>query len=186
MVTTRLTTAEDLFAMPDDGWRYELIEGVLIRLSPAGLRHGRVGRRFSTRLGAFVDERGLGEVVGPDTGFYFVRDPDTVLVPDVAFIRADRMPLVEDEIGFAPIVPDLVVEVVSPSDRPDEVAGRVKDYLGYGVPLVPVLDPTPRTANVHAPDAEPRVLRHGDVLDLGKVVPGFAVPVGDLFLRLKR
>ena len=175
-------TADELARLPDDGWRYELIEGGLIRMTPAGGVHGEVGTEVHYHLRAFAGRHRLGRVYAAETGFLIARNPDTVLAPDVAFVRAERLPPRRDRRGFMPIAPDLVVEVVSPSDQEQDVAKKVARYLAAGVPLVWVARPEPRTVTVHTPDEPPRVLRSGDVLDGGDVLPGLALPVGELFV----
>ena len=181
MATTNLMTAEDLLALPDDGWRYELIRGVLHRMSPGGLEHSDIGSEVLTRLRVYVHERDLGLVVGPDAGFFFERDPDTVRIPDVAFIRAERLPPPDQRSGLSPVVPDLAVEVVSPNDRPGEVADKIAFYLAHGVPLVWAIYPRTRTVVAHRPGQEPRTFGVGDVLEADDIIPGFRLPVADIF-----
>jgi Uma2 family endonuclease len=181
MATTRLMTADDLLTLPDDGSRYELIEGALHHMSPGGFAASRIAMRIGGRLDAFADERKLGRVSGADGGYVFHRDPDTVLAPDVAFVRADRLPPEHQQLGFLEVAPDLVVEVVSPGDRPGEIAAKVAFYLGAGVPLVWAIYPRLRQVHVHTAGAAPRVLREGDLLDGGEVLPGFQLPVTEIF-----
>src|SRR5687768_4747230 len=105
-------TADELLHMPDDGVRRELVHGELREMPPAGGEHGRVIVRLTWRLGQHVETRGLGAVLGADTGFWLERDPDTVRAPDIAFVAREssaRTP------GFIEGPPDLAVEVVSPS-----------------------------------------------------------------------
>ena len=179
--TTHLVTADELWAMPDDGHRYDLIRGRLYRMSPAGGEHGGIGMEFGRLIANDVVARGLGKVFGAETGFYVARDPDTVLAPDIAFIRADRLPPPADLIRFVPIAPDLAVEIMSPWDRETEVTDKVQAYLDAGVPLVLVIRPRPRTVTLHAPGQPPRVLGEGDVLDFGDVLPGLRLAVADIF-----
>jgi Uma2 family endonuclease len=181
MATTKLMTADELMALPDDGWQYELIEGVLHRMSPAGTEASAIAIRIGGRLDAFAFERRLGKVTGADGGYFFDRDPDTVRALDVAFVRTDRLPPADQQRGYSPVVPDLAVEVVSPGDSAREVAEKVAFYLAHGVPLVWVVRPRPRTVTVHPAGGEPRVLGEGDVLDGGDVLPGFRLRVADLF-----
>ena len=110
MVTTptKLVTAEELAAIPDDGYRYELHRGELVRMSPTGFKHLRVAANFNYVLYGFVKEHGLG-VVGGEGGFILERDPDTVRAPDVVFVRADRLPPDEEQTGYLELSPDLVV-----------------------------------------------------------------------------
>jgi len=179
--TTRLVTADDLFAMPDDDHRYDLVRGRLYRMSPAGGEHGEIELELGAEVRNHVKARGLGKTYGAETGFILTRDPDTVLAPDVAFVRADRLPPREERIGFMPVVPDLVVEVVSPSNSEPDMADKVKDYLDAGVSLVVVVRPRPRTITLHAPGLPARVLGEGDVLDFGDVLPGLRLAVTDIF-----
>ena len=178
--TTTLTTAEELLAMPDDGRRYELIEGVLHEVSPAGLEASKIALRFGGLLDAFVTQHGLGWVVGANAGFYFGHDPDTVRMPDVAFVRTERLPPVSERPRLSSVLPDLAVEVVSPTDRPGAVADKVAFYQRNGVPLVWVIYPASRRVVAHRPGQEPRTFGEGDVLDGGDIVPGCRMPVADI------
>ena len=181
MATTTRMTADELMRLPDDGWRDELIDGELHRTAPAGFEHGIIGLRFGRFLGAFVDEHDLGVVTAAETGFYVSHDPLTILAPDAAFYRADRLPPPDQRQGFANVIPDLVVEVVSPSDAPGEVEDKVARYLAAGVPLVWVAYPRRRAVRAHRPGREPLNYPDGTILDGGAVLPGFRLPVSDLF-----
>src|SRR5215210_9215561 len=111
--TTQLTTAEELLAMPDDGFRYELVGGELRRMAPAGHHHGRLTVNVTIPLGQHVREHGLGSVYAAETGFLLARDPDMVRAPDVAFVRRERLTAPRDTTSYFPGAPDLAVEVVS-------------------------------------------------------------------------
>lgn len=178
---TKLMTAEELELLPDDGYQYELIEGVLIRMSPGSFEPSKIAVRVSARIFNFVDARGLGEVTGADGGYVLARGPDTVLAPDVAFVRAERVPTEDEQQHFASVVPDLVVEVVSPSDRMREVNDKVSRYLAAGVPMVWVFHPRRRTVTVRRAHAEPMVLDAEAVLDGEDVLPGFRLPLSEIF-----
>ncbi len=170
--------AEDLYDLPDDGRRYELVRGELRSMPPAGFRHGLVCTNVIASLGTFVTEHGLGAVVSNDTGFILERDPDTLRGPDIAFVALDRLP--EDQSGFPELAPDLVVEVVSPNDRIQDVIEKARQYLDAGVRLVWVVDPRSRTATVHRPDGG-TVLIGDAALDGEDVLPGFRLPLPELF-----
>ncbi len=181
MVTTKLMTAEELERFePGDDYRYELIRGELKRMSPAGLKHGKYVRRITMPLGRYVEDHELGELFVGDTGFVLARDPDIVLGPDIAFVRADRLPPEEDEDRFGRMAPDLVVEVGSPSDRPGEIAEKVAICREAGVPLVWFFDPQGRRVRVHAAGHPPVDLSADDELDGGDVVPGFRLRLADV------
>lgn len=180
MVSTRLMTAEDLERLPDDDNRYELVRGELIPMTPVNLRHHRVTGNVYGPLQVYVAQRGLG-VVGGEGGFVLSREPDTVLAPDIAFVRADRWPQgdAEDHLGY--FSPDLAVEVRSPSESMRSLLAKAQTYVDAGVRLVWLVDPNSRTVIVLPPDTEPQTLAEGDVLDGGAVVPGYRVPVADVF-----
>ncbi|HEY3108799.1 MAG TPA: Uma2 family endonuclease [Chloroflexota bacterium] len=182
--TTRLLTADDLLALPDDGWRYELRAGRLLREPPAGGEHGALGVEALYLLKHHIRQHRLGKLYSADTGFVLARDPDTVRAPDIAFVRADRALSGPDARGFLPQAPDLAVEIVSPSERPSSTRARVEDYLRAGTRLVWVIYPTTRSVTVHRLDGSVSELREGGTLSGEEVVPGFACAVADLFAEL--
>jgi Uma2 family endonuclease len=177
---TKLLTADDVLAMPDDDYRYELVRGVLHRMPPPGVRHGFVVTRTSRSLDIYAEETGSG-VVFSNGGVILERDPDTVRGPDVAFIRADRLPEGADIPGYLPFGPDLAVEVASPSDKRGEVERKIAENFAAGTRLVWRVDPAKRTVTARTPDGAVRVYAGGDDLDGGEVLPGFRVPVSKLF-----
>lgn len=172
-------TADDLLALPDDGRRHELVEGVLRTTTPAGARHGRTAARLLLRVGAHAETHDLGVVLAAETGLVLSREPDTVRAPDLAFVRAEHAAALETP-GFAALAPDLVAEVVSPGDRASEVTSKALAWTDAGVLVVWVVDPQSRVVTVHD-GAGTRVLRGDDVLDGGDVLPGLAVPLPELW-----
>jgi Uma2 family endonuclease len=178
--TTKLYTAEDLAALGDDS-HLELIRGELREKVATKLRHGKVGGLFHSYFGVYAISSGLGYVIHGETGFHLEDDPDSVLMPDVSFIRRDRMPPDAELDSFARVVPDALVEVLSPSNRRPEVDTKVEIYRGAGVPLILVADPETKTIEAHSPAGLIRVYRIGDDLDGGDVLPGFRVPVAAFF-----
>jgi Uma2 family endonuclease len=181
MATTRTITADELLTMPDDGRRYELYRGELREVSPSGFEASYIGALFVAEIGAFARRHGLGAVTMADGGYLFEVGPDTVRAPDVAFIRADRLPPPDQRAGYPNAVPDLVIEVVSPNDTRHEVADKVAFYLERGVPLVWTVWPRPREVVAHRPGEGPQTFREGDVLTAEDVLPGFRLPVEDVF-----
>ena len=118
---SRLITADELLALPDDGYRYELVRGRLVRVDPSGSRSSITTGRVSRRLGTFVETNTLGVTGDADWGFKLASDPDIVRAPDVGFVRAERIPPEGIPRGFWPGPPDLAVEVISPSDHLTDV-----------------------------------------------------------------
>jgi Uma2 family endonuclease len=180
--TVSLMTAEELAEMPDDGHRYELVRGELVRLPMSSIESSVIAMRIGIALGAFVYPAGLGWIAGADGAFILERQPDTTRIPDVSFIRADRFPPPGERRHFAELAPDLAVEVLSPSDRTSETNDKVLTYLDAGVQLIWIVDPPRRIVTVYTPDSVARVLRETDELDGGDVLPGFRLRIADIFL----
>jgi Uma2 family endonuclease len=151
-------------------------------MSPSGFRHAAIAAEITALLRTFVKEWGLGIVTTAEGGFHIARDPDTVRAPDVGFVRADRA-CGELTPGFFQGPPDLAVEVVSPSNRPSEVLAKVQDWLAAGCRTVWLVDPAKRTVSVYDEQSEVATLSVSDELTGGEVVPGFCIPVADIFGR---
>jgi Uma2 family endonuclease len=115
-----------------------------------------------------------------DAGFKLATNPDTVRGPDLAFIRRDRVPT-PSPVGYAEFAPDLVVEVLSPGDRPGEVLAKVADWLSAGTSLVWVVDPERRQARVYRRDGSQALVSAGQMLDGEDVMPGFSCPLEAVF-----
>jgi len=177
--TEHITTAEQLLHAPGLG-RCELVHGELIMMSPSGSEHGYIVANITTPLTVFVKQTGVGKVFGAETGFQIGRDPDTVRAPDVAFVGAERVGAKLGK-GFFQGPPDLAVEVLSPHDRAHEVLAKVKDWLDAGCRCVWVVDPGPRTVSVYQRGGQPVVLGVGDQLSGADLLPGFILPVAEIF-----
>ena len=176
----KLLTAEDMYDIPDDGrHQYELVRGVLVVSEPPKMVHGMLSVRIGARLLAFADSHKLGFVT-VESGYVTERGPDTVRGPDIAFVRADRVPTTDDQDRFVEGAPDLAVEIRSPSDRAGKLADKVAEYLRTGAGMVWVVEPRKRVVLVHTPDGITRMLRDGDMVDGGRVLPGFSAPVSEL------
>jgi Uma2 family endonuclease len=181
MATKRkLLTAEDVLNMPEDDFRYELLDGVLVKMSPPANPHGRAQTMIGHLLLITVLPQNLGEVFG-EIGFILRRNPDRVRAPDVCFIARDRIPSGGLGRGFVDFAPDLAVEILSPSDRRGEVEEKVQEWLQFGARIVWLVRTEQRTVTVYEPGKEPRVLTEADTLTAEPVLPGFSVPVRALF-----
>ncbi len=175
-----LLTAEDLLAMDEDE-RYELVRGELVAMPPSpGVRHANVTSNLVTFLTLHGQFRGLGKVFD-NGGFRIERDPDTVRAPDVAFVVKDRLPQGDLPEGYLDLTPDIVVEVVSPSDSARRIQARVADWLRAGARLVWVAYPDTKTIMVYRSLTDVKVLTMEDVLDAAPVLPDFSVAVKDCF-----
>ncbi len=178
---TKLMTADELFEMPDAGFRYELVRGELKRMAPAGSEHGADTMKLAAPLAVFVDEYNLGVVFAAETGFILEENPDLVRAPDVSFVRRERVPESGIPKGYWKGAPDLAVEVVSPHDKLYEVDEKVDDYLAAGTLMVCIVYPKRRTVTVHRPTCEPQILNINDTLDLSDVIADFTLPVSKIF-----
>lgn len=180
--TIQLMTAEELLKLPRGSSRYELVNGELKQMSPAGHTHGRIAARLRVALGQHVEEHNLGEVYAAETGYQLRSNPDTIRAPDVSFIRLARVAEVGETKGYWPGAPDLAVEVVSPGDTVAEVEEKVAEWLAAGTPLVWVVSPKLHTVTVYRSLTHITALTQNDTLDGGEVVPGFRCPVAKLFV----
>lgn len=181
MVTTltKRWTYDDLDDLPEG--RVEVLNGVLRELPVSGSQHSSLAFIIGSAILQFVRPRGLGTVTGADGAIIFSRDPLVVLIPDVAFISKATLP--EATPRIPEVVPDLVVEVVSPNDRMHEVDAKIAMYQEYGVPLVWVVLPNRSVVRVYnlAERGVSRDVGIGDALDGGEALPGFRLPVAEIF-----
>lgn len=177
-----ILTADDLARQPDEGSRYELVRGVLQKMSPAGFEHGICAAEIGSKLNVHVKRHKLGYVCGAETGFKIAQNPDTVRAPDAAFVcqaSIEQQGIIQ---GYWEGAPDLAVEVISPGDTYAEVAEKVEEWLTAGCAMVWVINPRWETVEVHRADEEFTVLRGTDMLDGGNVVEGFRCQVQDIFV----
>lgn len=174
-------TAEDLLALPDDGFhRYELVNGVLREMPPDGGLHGTVLMRTGAVFLTYVDARNLGRVTIGDVGYILRRNPDFVRAPDLAFTSRERLQGPPAS-GYETVVPDLIVEVISPGDRPGAVQANIEEWLAAGARLVLAVYPRTRSVVAHTSPTERREYTERDTLDAKPVFADFACPVAQLF-----
>ena len=176
-----LITADDLLRLYSEGVRGELIRGALSETMPSGREHGQIAVRLAAKLYNFVEPQNLGILTASDSGVWLEHDPDTVREPDVAFFSAEKSPTDERVTGYAEVAPDLVVEIVSPTDRLAAVNDKALMWLRYGVRIVWVVHPDERLVDVHR-DGHPVVtLDESGALDGADVLPGFSCAVREVF-----
>ena len=178
--TTKLYTADDLWEMTtDEPW--ELWEGELRKVPGAGGDASWFAGVIFSLLLPFVRSSKLGMLTGADGTYIVARDPYTALVPDVAFVRWDRLPDGTRPKKYVPVAPDLVVEVRSPTDRPGAIAEKRALYRRAGVPLIWWVDPERRTVAVYRHGELVAELGDGEVLDGEDILPGFRLAVAEIF-----
>lgn len=182
---TELLSAADLWEishLPDNaGRRFELINGELLEMSPAGGEHGGIAAAILAYVWNFVIPRRLGYVTTAETGYSLTGDGLNVVAPDVGFVSMTRLEKLPP--GYIPLVPDLAVEVISPNDRAGDVQKKVLKYLEVETPLLWLVYPESRTVVVHA-NRQVTTLGVDDTLDGGTILPEFTLAVHDIFAPL--
>jgi Uma2 family endonuclease len=176
MSTTRTWTEAELMALPRDGQKRELVDGE-IHVSPAGVPHGLVIVRLTSRLHVHVESHGLGYVLDSSTGCWM--PSGNLRVPDITFVARHRLSSPPPE-GFLRVVPDLVVEVLSPGDSPRAILDKVGEYVASGVQLTWVIDPAQRSAVAYRSLTNVRGIAESGELDGEDVVPGFRCRLADV------
>ena len=177
---THLLTAEELLRLPRGRYRYELVKGELLTMSPAGEEHGAVIMNLAVPLGQLVKANKLGRVYGAETGFQLESDPDTVLAPDIAFVKTARLGTLSKSYRVG--APDLAVEVVSPGESKNKIEKKTERWLQGGALAFWVVNPQMRTVSVCRRNTEIKVLSERDVLSGDDIVPGFGFPVYEIFV----
>lgn len=180
-IKRKLLTAVDLLHLHSKGVKGELIRGVLAKTVPSGVEHGVIAVNISGEIRSFIRPQRLGRVIVSDSGVRLGTDPDIVREPDVAFISAERLPLEQRIRGYSDVPPDLVVEIASHHDTAAAVYDKARMWLTHGVTLVWVVEPDARTVDVHQAGGPVVTLSDGDTLDGGAVLPGFTLPVQQIF-----
>lgn len=170
----------EAFAAHDfpDG-KVELVRGEPRVNPPAEAPHGVVQSNLNRLLILHSADRKLGRVF-LDVGYELMALPRTVRSPDLSVVRTGRLPTPIRR-GFIKVVPDLVVEVLSPSDRAGKLREKLADYRSAGVPLIWVIDPKKRNVRVISAGAAERTIDSDGMLDGGSVIPGFTCRVAELF-----
>jgi Uma2 family endonuclease len=172
------TTAEELLVAASP--QSELMEGSLVMKTPAGFDQGRFAAKIAAVLENHVSPHKLGVVTTAGAGFQLAHDPDTVRVPDVAFVRTEDLPPGGVR-GFFHGPPDLAVEILASHDRADEVAAKVKEWLQAGCLAIWVVDPQHQTITVHQGLKDMTILGPGDTLVAAELLPEFSMAVADIF-----
>ena len=176
---SRLITGRDLLEMGDIG-PCELIEGRIVPMSPTKLRHGRYEYRLAKFIGLFVEQHNLGEVMVGEVGIYVRRDPDTIRAADLLYISHERLAKASAD-DFLNVAPELVVEIMSPSDRWLDVRRKLRDYFSAGVDAVLVVEPDEQIISVFRSATEVSEFSADALLVIEDILPGFTLPVAEIF-----
>ncbi len=172
-------TGEDLARLGDIG-PSELIKGEIVYMSPTGFWHGRIENRIGSLIERFVRSNDLGEVFSGEVGIYTQRNPDTIRAADVGFVSRGRLAQVKSK-SYLDVAPELVVEILSPDDRWSDLTDKLDEYFAIGVNLIWVVDPRRKQVYVYRSVTDVQRLSVEETLTGGEALPGFSVPVAELF-----
>lgn len=170
---------EELEALPKDGHKYELLDGGLI-MSPVHANHGTICMRLALLLGNFVQRHKLGELYDSSTGFRL--GENLLLSPDISFVSKTRLKKVlvaPDKFLYG--APDLVVEVLSPSDRMVQINRKLEHYFEHGTQLAWLVNWRKAQVHIYTADSIEALTGPNDVLTGGKVLPGFKCKLSRIF-----
>jgi Uma2 family endonuclease len=173
-------TEQELQALPDNGFDYEVVHGELIMSPKNNFQHGRICSTLIIRLGSFAESKGLGVVCDSNTGFWMSNR--NCRAPDVSFISKARLKAAKQSPReFFKGAPDLAIEVLSPNNTRREIDERLRDYFESGTHLAWIIDPETESAEICSSLTNRRLLGPGGELDGESVVPGFRCKLSDLF-----
>lgn len=179
--TERVYTLSEYERLPEeDGHRIELVEGRLVREPRPNAEHSWLTTKLSALILAYAEKNRLGLTLA-EPGFLLSDDPPTVRGPDIAFIARENLPRGGFPRGFWTVPPDLAVEVASPSNTRAEIREKVLEYLAAGSRLVWVVDPRTRSVTVYRSRTDVRVLTGSNTVVGHDVLPGFRLPVEEIF-----
>ncbi|HEY3330703.1 MAG TPA: Uma2 family endonuclease [Capsulimonadaceae bacterium] len=177
---SKIYTQDDLIRLDGQGYRFELIKGELIPMSQTSRFHGLYTNDLAAYVTIYVLEHDMGECYAAESGFLLARDPDTVLAPDFAFVRKERIAELNPD-GFVTGPPDLVLETKSPRDSLRGLKKKMARWLEYGAKVGLLIIPEEQTLTVYLSGAEPILLMREDTLAVDDVLPGFSLQLTRLF-----
>jgi Uma2 family endonuclease len=181
-VTTKPITAADVEAWEIHNPPQEIVDGEWTGKPKAvGQEHALISMNLSVALYAFVKKHQLGRVYGDNLNYVLEGEPGNIVrmrIPDLSFVAAERTSTPYEK-GYYYFEPDLAVEIISPNETKKETAEKIADYLHFGTRQVWVIDPEPKQVTVHFPDGSTQV--YNDILPGGDVLPGFELPISQLF-----
>jgi Uma2 family endonuclease len=180
----KVWTDEEFMALPKDGHRYEIVNGELVDMGSSGALHGYVCSLLVAALASYVLPQKLGVILDSSTAFKM--KSGNRRSPDISFFAKERLQgMTELPTGFLDGAPDLVVEILSPGNTVEEIETKITEYFDNGARLVWVISPTQHYILVYRSTQEPdRLLKSTDSLDGEDVIPGFTLPVAELFQKL--
>lgn len=173
-------TGEELFQRPDQG-RCDLVEGRIVPMTPTGYFHGVVEFRLAAKLVDYADQSRRGVAFGGEAGILIRRNPDTIRAADAAFISNERSARRSSASSYLDVAPELVIEILSPDDRWNEVMEKLSDYFSAGVVAVWVCNPRRKEIFAYRSVTEGQRFGEGQILADEEILPGFTLSIDNLF-----
>jgi Uma2 family endonuclease len=180
-VESKLITAEEFFQLGDSIGVAELIQGRIVEMNPPGFRHGRIAFRLAHLLENYLETHDIGRISGLDAGVITHRDPDSVRGADVLFYSYARLPADQDPAQYPNLPPEIIWEIVSPSDRWKDILGKVHEYLEANVLLVCIVDPERTCVHTYFPDRPTEKCERHEIWREPTLLPGFELSLDKLF-----
>jgi len=180
----KVWTDEEFMALPKDGHRYEIVNGELVDMGSSGALHGYVCSLLVAALASYVLPKKLGVILDSSTAFKMKNGNRRS--PDISFFAKERLQgMTELPTGFLDGAPDLAIEVLSPGNTVEEIHDKLVEYFENGTRLAWIIHPSEHYVLVYRSSQEPdRLLKSTDFLDGEDVIPGFTLPVAELFQKL--
>jgi Uma2 family endonuclease len=175
----RLITGEELFRYPNLG-PCELVDGRIVPLTPTRPEHGEIELDLGSELRAWARSSGRGRVFGGEVGLYIRRNPDTIRAADLIYVSHERYARWKTSTYFD-VAPELVVEILSPADRRNDVMAKLLDYFSIGVDRVWVVDSKLPGISSYRSMKELQTFKVSDIVADEELLPGFRLVVADLF-----
>lgn len=177
----RLLNAAEYAKLPDRGLPTELVRGRVVEMNVPAPRHGEICANITSLINPYVRGQGMGRIISNDGGILTERDPDTVRGGDVAYYSYHRVPQGPMPPGYLDVVPELVLEVRSPTERWSRLITKAGEYLEAGVTVVCLLDQVSETVQVYRADELPRTLHADDTLHLPEILGELRIAVRRFF-----
>ncbi|MGB3494171.1 MAG: Uma2 family endonuclease [Elainellaceae cyanobacterium] len=180
----KIWTDEEFMALPKDGHRYEIVNGELIDMGNSGALHGSIAIILSSALFTIVNTQKLGALLDSSTAFKLKNGNRRS--PDISFFAKERLQgITQLPMGYLEGAPDLAIEILSPGNTVEEIHDKLVEYFENGTRLAWVIHPSEHFVLTYRSAQEPdRLLKSVDSLDGEDVIPGFTLPVADLFQKL--
>jgi Uma2 family endonuclease len=182
MATTEtMLTAEEYLQLPDYGCPSELVRGRIVAMNVPSFHHGLICNRLGRLIGNYAEDHHIGYVLNNDAGVITERDPDTVRGPDVSFYSYSRVPKGTIPAGYPDVVPEVAIEVRSPTDGWPKVLAKVSELLTSGVDLVYVVDAQSQSVFGYTASHPQSVLSGDEEMSFPSPLEGLRIPVKRLF-----